>query len=226
MLVSLSILALAALANALQITTPTDWVSESRVTVEWTNEEADQNNFTTFTIQLVNPIFNNQYAIANNLDPSMSMHELLLPNVPADANYYLAAVNIGNINQVYARSGTFAIAENPDKDGEDDEDDAPGQGSGNGNGNGNAGGNNGTTNGTPSGGAGSISVVPSTTRPSVISSSTGAAAGSASSRAASASAAASSAAADSSSNGALKFGSGAYGAALLAAVAGAAVVAL
>lgn len=63
----------------LQIEQPTEAVrSSSPITITWTSEPDDP----PFSIELVNDIFNNQFAIANNVQPSLGTLELTLPQVP------------------------------------------------------------------------------------------------------------------------------------------------
>ncbi|KAK0186155.1 hypothetical protein F5146DRAFT_1069529 [Armillaria mellea] len=60
---------------------------------------------------LINQSFNNQYAIANNVDSSLGSLSLTLPQIPAEDGYTIELVNISNINDIYAQTGTFSVAE-------------------------------------------------------------------------------------------------------------------
>ncbi|KAJ6538644.1 hypothetical protein DFH09DRAFT_1368809 [Mycena vulgaris] len=55
------------------------------------------------------PSFNNAFAIANSVDPTANTLTLTIPSVPAEDGYTLQFVNVSDINQVYATSGSFAI---------------------------------------------------------------------------------------------------------------------
>jgi len=103
----LCILALVApLASALVIQIPENPTSGGQITIKWTNEPNDPE---TWTFELINTVFNNAFAIANNVNPSASELTLTLPVVPVGAGYTLAAVDIGDINKVYASTGSFSI---------------------------------------------------------------------------------------------------------------------
>ncbi|PSS29669.1 hypothetical protein PHLCEN_2v2817 [Hermanssonia centrifuga] len=104
-----SILAvLAPLASALTFTTPTNWASGGFETVSWTTSAGDPS---TFTVELSNPVvFNAALGILNNVNPALQSQNFTLSIVPAVAGYTLQAVNVTDINQVFATSGSFSIA--------------------------------------------------------------------------------------------------------------------
>ncbi|KAH9948191.1 hypothetical protein B0H21DRAFT_734988 [Amylocystis lapponica] len=105
-----SIAALVSAASALTLQTPTNWASGSSVNLTWTPSASDQ----TFSFELSNPtIFNNALGLANNVDPTLGHITLTLPIVPPGSGYTLQAVNISDINTVYAQTGSFAIANTP-----------------------------------------------------------------------------------------------------------------
>lgn len=77
-------------------------------------------------MELINQVFNSQFAIGNNIDPSVGSITVELPIVPAlyvlhsfyvcsgsdsppSEDYTIEAVNISNINQIYAQTSTFPI---------------------------------------------------------------------------------------------------------------------
>ncbi|CAA7264945.1 unnamed protein product [Cyclocybe aegerita] len=98
---------LAQLASALVLQIPENPTSGGSVTIRWTNEASD--TFDTFSLELINTAFNNAFAIANNVNPSAGQITLTLPIVPVGSGYTLEAVNIGNINDVFASTGSFSI---------------------------------------------------------------------------------------------------------------------
>ncbi|EFI28754.1 hypothetical protein E4U52_001274 [Claviceps spartinae] len=110
MFAKLSILALCAapLVSGLTLHPPTDISSQGEVTITWDTAPGDPESF---TLELNHPSFNDALAIANNIDPARGSITLTIPVVPAQGGYTLEAVNIGNINDVYAVTGPFAIAE-------------------------------------------------------------------------------------------------------------------
>jgi len=95
----------APLASALTLDTPTNVNNGDRVTLTWTAAAGDP----VFTLELQNPTFNNEFAIANNRDPADGSYVWQVPVVPAGTDYVINAVNIGNVSEVYASTGVFAI---------------------------------------------------------------------------------------------------------------------
>ncbi len=78
-------LALAALpltlVHGLTISNPTETVtSTGPITITWQTSSGDPS---VFSIELINQSFNNQYAIANNVDSSLGSLSLTLPQIPA-----------------------------------------------------------------------------------------------------------------------------------------------
>ncbi|KAF8971892.1 hypothetical protein BDZ97DRAFT_1901537 [Flammula alnicola] len=107
MFAKLSLLALAVpLVSALQLATPTNPTSGGQVTIHWTNQQGDP---TSWSFELTNTAFNNEFAIANNVDPSASQLTLTLPIVPVGDGYTLQAVNIGNVSDIFAQTPDFAV---------------------------------------------------------------------------------------------------------------------
>jgi len=76
------------------------------ITITWTPGSDDP---PTFSFELLNPSFNNAFAIANNVDPSLGTLTVTLGVVPVGTDYTIEAVNIGNINQVYSTTPVFSI---------------------------------------------------------------------------------------------------------------------
>jgi len=92
--------------SAVQFEVPKNPATESTITIKWTTEASDPG---TWSLELINDVFNRAYAIGNNLDPSLGSITITLPAVPPGDGYTLEAVNIGNINEVYGTSPTFTI---------------------------------------------------------------------------------------------------------------------
>jgi len=103
----ISVLALVApLVSALTVSVASGTTSGGNITINWTTTTGDPS---TWTWELVNPAFNNAFALVNNVDPSLNTMTIQCPIVPAGSDYTVEAVNIGNINQVYATSPSFLI---------------------------------------------------------------------------------------------------------------------
>jgi len=107
MLCKFSLLTVVApLVSGLVLQTPENPTSGGTVTIKWTNQQGDPD---TWSFELVNPSFNNAFAIANNVDPASNSITLTLPIIPVGDGYTLEAVNIGNITDVFASTGDFAV---------------------------------------------------------------------------------------------------------------------
>ncbi|KAH9478083.1 hypothetical protein JR316_0010321 [Psilocybe cubensis] len=98
------------LVSALTLNVPTGVTSGGHVTITWTT---DSNDPSTFTLELNKEEFNKALAIANNVATSAGTLDVTLPPVPNGDGYTLQAVNITNINDVFATSGSFSIAAAP-----------------------------------------------------------------------------------------------------------------
>ncbi|KAI0931396.1 hypothetical protein AcV5_005110 [Taiwanofungus camphoratus] len=110
----LKISALAALipfaSAAIQLTTPTDWASGASANVSWTASPQDPY----FSFELVNAdIFHNSFGIANNVNPTLGFLTLTLPIVPSGPGYTLQAVNVSNINDIFAQTPNFNVDPTP-----------------------------------------------------------------------------------------------------------------
>ncbi|KAF9011431.1 hypothetical protein BDQ17DRAFT_882158 [Cyathus striatus] len=64
---------------------------------------------TSFSLFLINEDFNDSFAIANNVDPSLQTITLTIPSVPVRDGYTLRATNPGNITDVFAETGSFSV---------------------------------------------------------------------------------------------------------------------
>ncbi|KAI0005542.1 hypothetical protein BJV74DRAFT_880776 [Russula compacta] len=95
------------LVSALTISISANPASGGSVTITWTATSSDPQ---TFSLELSNPSqFHNAIAIGNNVQTSLGTITVNLPNVPATDGYTLEAVQVSNINEVYATSNTFSI---------------------------------------------------------------------------------------------------------------------
>ncbi|KAJ7069485.1 hypothetical protein C8F01DRAFT_1112899 [Mycena amicta] len=109
-----ALLALAAPSTyALTISTITgNFVIGGVIHVAWTTSSSDAAG--SFSVELVHPSFNRQYALANNVDSSSLSKDIELPVVDdLGDGYTLEFVGISDINTVYTVSDDFSIgAEN------------------------------------------------------------------------------------------------------------------
>ncbi|KAJ7769320.1 hypothetical protein B0H16DRAFT_1517464 [Mycena metata] len=92
-------------AFALTVNTPSGVTSGGTTTITWTSTSSDS----VFSIELLHSSFNSDFAIANNVQPANNNLTVTIPPVPADDDYTLQFVNITDINQVFATSGSFSI---------------------------------------------------------------------------------------------------------------------
>jgi hypothetical protein len=95
--------------GAISLNAPTNVTSGLVSNVTWTAGDTDP----VFTLELNHPSFSSSLALANNVDPTLEVISIEWPIVPADVDYSLSAVNVTNINAVFAQSGDFAIAQAP-----------------------------------------------------------------------------------------------------------------
>ncbi|KAG1783358.1 hypothetical protein EV702DRAFT_254877 [Suillus placidus] len=95
------------LVSALTLNTPTGVSTGGVVNVTWEATTADPSSF---SLYMVNTIFHNTFAIANNVQASAGMITLTLPQVPVGDGYTVEATSNSNINSVYAQSGDFVVS--------------------------------------------------------------------------------------------------------------------
>ncbi|KAA1471462.1 hypothetical protein DENSPDRAFT_880505 [Dentipellis sp. KUC8613] len=93
--------------SALTLNTPSNLHSGGPATISWTSSSGDP---TVFSLELVNEAFHDTFAIANNVQLNSGSASLELPSVPIRDGYTIEAVDISNINSVFATSGSFAVA--------------------------------------------------------------------------------------------------------------------
>ncbi|KAJ7076622.1 hypothetical protein B0H15DRAFT_577355 [Mycena belliarum] len=96
----------ASAVSALTVNAPSGVTSGGNVTITWTSTSDDK----VFSVELLNPL-HPTIAIANNVAPGANTLSLTLPQIPAGDGYTLALVNIADINDVYAASPAFSIAQ-------------------------------------------------------------------------------------------------------------------
>ncbi|KAL0952194.1 hypothetical protein HGRIS_008804 [Hohenbuehelia grisea] len=126
---SLLLLSTAALVAPLSISTPRPAGgtgrsnrtprAASRVIVEWQNTAQEFNSIPFFSVFLTNPRFNDDFALANNVNMQSSAGgsiEVVLPAVELDVrdNYSIKFTNIGNKTDVYGQSSTFSLDTSPE----------------------------------------------------------------------------------------------------------------
>ncbi|KAJ7637809.1 hypothetical protein B0H17DRAFT_1216967 [Mycena rosella] len=92
-------------ALSLSVNPLTSVISGGQTTITWTSTSSDP----TFSIELLHPSFNNAFAIANNVNPAANTLTLQIPSVPTGDGYTIEFVNVTDINNVYATSGSFSI---------------------------------------------------------------------------------------------------------------------
>ncbi|KAI0286862.1 hypothetical protein BGY98DRAFT_1092467 [Russula aff. rugulosa BPL654] len=90
--------------SGLAVTSPNP-TSGAPCTVNWTPESGDA---AVFSLELVNVVFHNTFALANNVQTSSGQVNVTIPIVPADS-YTIEAVQINDVNSVIATSGSFNI---------------------------------------------------------------------------------------------------------------------
>ncbi|KDR85922.1 hypothetical protein GALMADRAFT_132548 [Galerina marginata CBS 339.88] len=110
MFCKLSLLALVApLVSALTLDVPQNPTSGGSITIKWNSAPNDPDSW---SFELVNTVFHNSFAIANNVNPTAGQLTLTLPVVPVGDGYTLEAVNVGNIDDIFATSAGFSIGAN------------------------------------------------------------------------------------------------------------------
>ena len=99
----------APLASALTLNTPTNVNNGERVDITWTAVPTDvyvdqhlpffpsHGVSSPFTLELVNPVFNSQFAIANNVDPADGSRTWQVPTVPV--GYVMESCNVYSISE-------------------------------------------------------------------------------------------------------------------------------
>ncbi|KAI0305055.1 hypothetical protein BC826DRAFT_979704 [Russula brevipes] len=93
--------------SALQLTISQNATSGAPATVSWITASGDP---PTFSLELLNEVFHNSFAIGNNIPSNAGQLTVTLPIVPAGDGYTLEAVQISDINQVVGTSSPFYIA--------------------------------------------------------------------------------------------------------------------
>ncbi|TFY76590.1 hypothetical protein EWM64_g7420 [Hericium alpestre] len=102
-----TLVALVPLVSALTLNTPENLSSGGTITISWTTADGDP---PVFSLELLNTVFHNTFAIANNVQSGAGSITMQIPAVPPGDGYTLEAVNISNVNEPYSQTGGFAIA--------------------------------------------------------------------------------------------------------------------
>jgi len=99
---------LASATLSINLANPTGLKSGGYFIVNWTSTSADD---PPFSLELNNSaIFHNTLAIANNILPTSATGiSVLIPSVPNDNDYFITAVEISNVNNIYAQTAIFSI---------------------------------------------------------------------------------------------------------------------
>ncbi|KAH7923787.1 hypothetical protein BV22DRAFT_560258 [Leucogyrophana mollusca] len=107
MFTKLSAVALALpLVSALTLNAPTGLTTGGQGTITWTTASGDP---ATFTLEMVNTLFHDTFAIANNLQSNAGSYTFEMPQVPVGDGYTFEAINPSDINDIYATSGDFSV---------------------------------------------------------------------------------------------------------------------
>ncbi|KAJ2927059.1 hypothetical protein H1R20_g10037, partial [Candolleomyces eurysporus] len=101
----LALVAVTPLVSALTLNIPENITTQGTTTFTWTYETSDE----PFSLYLYNEEFNDSFAIANNVEPSLGSVSIQIPVVPVRDGYTLRAVNVGNIEDVYSSTGSFSV---------------------------------------------------------------------------------------------------------------------
>ncbi|KAF6761331.1 hypothetical protein DFP72DRAFT_37965 [Ephemerocybe angulata] len=96
------------LVSALTLHIPDNIRTSQPVTITWDTVPGDPY---TFTLELTNEEFHDQFALVNNIDPNQGSVTFTVPVVPVRGGYTLEAVNVGNIGDVYSKTGQFSVGE-------------------------------------------------------------------------------------------------------------------
>ncbi|EIW87410.1 hypothetical protein CONPUDRAFT_96820 [Coniophora puteana RWD-64-598 SS2] len=100
---------IAPLASALTLNTPTTSVTNgAQVTITWTATTEDPS---TFSLELVNTVFHNAYALVSTVQTASGSATFELPTVPVGSGYSFEAIKIGDINTVYSNTPQFDIGQ-------------------------------------------------------------------------------------------------------------------
>ncbi|CCM04776.1 uncharacterized protein FIBRA_06967 [Fibroporia radiculosa] len=96
------------LASALIINTPsTPWYSDEEVTITWQNQNTEEPSVFSFLLTS-SAVGGDSYAIADDVSPVSGHLTVTLPNVQS-GSYVLEAVNVTDVNDVYAESASFEV---------------------------------------------------------------------------------------------------------------------
>ncbi|KAI9513102.1 hypothetical protein F5148DRAFT_1158736 [Russula earlei] len=105
MLPALSAILFFPLVSALTFTTPSNVTSGGSTTISWTPDAGDPQ---VFSLELLNTVFHNSFAIANNVQTATGQITVNLPIVPTGVRQFVAPLH--DINAVVGTSGAFPIA--------------------------------------------------------------------------------------------------------------------
>lgn len=98
-------------SQALEVATPSEWLANTTVTVEWISVESDPEYFSIF---LYNPALlpTGPMGIADTIDAYWFEYDIQLPRVTPGDGYYLEFTHPGNVSDVLASTGFFPVVQN------------------------------------------------------------------------------------------------------------------
>jgi len=97
--------------KAMQIISPTEWLANATVKIEWISVATDPEFFSIF---LFNPVLlpTGPIGIADTIDAFLFEYDVPLTRVTPGDGYFFQFTNIGNITDVIATTGFFPIRQN------------------------------------------------------------------------------------------------------------------
>ncbi|KAF8514274.1 hypothetical protein JB92DRAFT_3115726 [Gautieria morchelliformis] len=109
--VFVAVLALVSFAQAAITIGGLNIKGNSSNTITWTSSDTSTDP-ESFSIELINQVFNSQFALANNIPTTQGSITFQLPVVAPGPGYTVEFVNPGNINDIFATSAPFSVQEN------------------------------------------------------------------------------------------------------------------
>jgi len=109
--ISAAVLALASFVHGTITIQTSTLKGNSTNTINWTSSDSNTDP-ESFTIELINPSFNSQFGVVNNVPTAQGSATFELPTVIPGPGYSIQFVNPGNITDIIAQTGQFTIVEN------------------------------------------------------------------------------------------------------------------
>ncbi|TFK35964.1 hypothetical protein BDQ12DRAFT_725509 [Crucibulum laeve] len=92
------------LVSALTLNTPASATSGGSLLVTWETTPGDE----AFSLLLSNP--NEEFALANNVNPALGSITVTLPVVPPETAFHLVATKVDDVNTIFAASADFTVS--------------------------------------------------------------------------------------------------------------------